>query len=120
MSVFPSTFFIDEIQDLIIDDTPFLALYTEDPTAAGTGDEVTGGSYAREAITFDQTGAVLSNDAEIRFTMPTATVTHFGVLNASTAGDLKVYGAITSSIAVILGDELVFPIGSITINLAGS
>jgi hypothetical protein len=31
--------------------TTYLALYTSDPTDADTGTEITGGSYARQAIT---------------------------------------------------------------------
>lgn len=122
MSTFPSTVYIAEIYGLITGETPHLALYTTNPTAAGTGTEVTGGSYARQPITFGSiTGGSISNSAVISFTgVPTATITHWGIKDALTGGDLKVYGALTSSIASVSGDEVQFPIGNLQINLAGS
>lgn len=120
MSAFPSDDLITAVLDLIENDTPHLAMYTSNPNADNSGTEVTGGSYAREAMTFTRVGGQLQNDSEIRFTMPNATVTHYGVLNAVSAGDLLVYGAIASTLAVISNDEIVFPIGAITLNFAGS
>lgn len=122
MPVFPSTALITDTLELIKNDTPYLALYTASPNAGGGGTEVTGGSYARQAITF---GAIssgsMSNSSTITFTgLPTATITHYGILDASTGGELKVYGAINSVATVVSGDQLQFPTSSITINLAGS
>lgn len=120
MPVLPSNVLISDILDLIKNDTPKLALYTSNPGPANTGTEVLGGSYARQAITFTKTGSQLTNSNEVRVTLPGATVTHYGIFDALTAGNLLVYGTIASTIAVVLGDEVVFPIGSITINLSGS
>lgn len=122
MPVLPSTVLITETLNLIKNDTPYLALYTASPNAGGGGTEVTGGSYARQAVTF---GAIssgsMSNSSTITFSgLPNATITHYGILDASTGGDLKVYGAINSVATVVSGDQLQFPTSSITINLAGS
>ena len=63
----------------------------------------------------------MSNTSVVTFTnLPAAIITHFAVLSASTAGTMRVYGALNASAAVISGDQVQFPIGSITINLAGS
>lgn len=122
MSAFPSNAYIAEVFALITGDTPYLALYTTNPTAADSGTEVTGGSYSRKAVTFGSvTGGSISNSAAITFTgVPTATITHWGVRDASTAGNLKVYGALNSSVASVSGDEITFPIGNLQISLAGS
>jgi len=122
MSAFPTNLYIEEILDLIKTDTPYLALYTTNPGAGDTGTEVTGGSYARQAVTFGTiTGGSMSNTGVISFTgLPTATITHWGVRNASSAGDLRVFGALNSNVATISGDEVSFPVGNLQISLAGS
>ena len=122
MSVIPTTAYITETLNLIKNNTPYLALYTASPNAGGGGTEVSGGSYARQTVAF---GAIsngsMSNTSAVTFTgMPAATVTHFAILSASTAGTMRVYGALNASAAVISGDQVQFPVGSITINLAGS
>ena len=122
MSVLPSSAYITETLNLIKNNTPYLALYTASPNAGGGGTEVSGGSYARQSVAF---GAIssgsMSNTSAITFTnLPAATITHFAVLSASTAGTMRVYGALNASAAVISGDQVQFPVGSITINLAGS
>ena len=122
MSAIPTTSYITETLNLIKNNTPHLALYTASPNAGGGGTEVSGGSYARQTVAF---GAIsngsMSNTSAVTFTgMPAATVTHFAVLSASTAGTMRVYGALNASAAVISGDQVQFPVGSITINLAGS
>lgn len=122
MPVLPSTALITSTLNSIKTDTPFLALYTAAPNAGGGGTEVSGGSYARLPITFSAiTGGTMSNTAAIVFAgLPIANITHYGILNAATGGTLKVYGTMNSSAAVVSGDQVQFPAGSITINLAGS
>jgi hypothetical protein len=120
MSAFPSNSLITLVLDLITEDTPHIGLYTSNPQADNSGTEVSGGSYARLPVTFTRTGGQLKNNVELRFTMPTATVSHYGILNALTSGDLKVYGAVASTLAVTTNDELIFPVNSITLNFAGS
>ena len=71
--------------------TVYLALFTSDPTDAGSGTECSGTGYARQAAAFSRTGATASNSSAIEF--PTAggswgTITHFGVLDASSSGNL--------------------------------
>lgn len=108
--------------NLIKNDTPYLALYTATPTIAGGGTEVSGGSYARQAITYGAiSGASMSNSAVITFTgMPAANITHYAVLNASTGGTMKGFGALNSAVSTVSGDQVQFVIGAHTINVTGS
>lgn len=121
MSLFPTNTFSDTILT-ILKTGHYLALYTAAPTVSGGGTEVTGGSYARMALTFGTiTAGAMSNTVAVTFTgLPASTITHFGIISASTGGTLKVFGALNSTAAVISGDQVQFPIGSITVNLSGS
>lgn len=100
--------------------TVYLALFTTATTDAGGGTEVTGGSYARQAITFGApSGGVCSNTVAVSFaTMPAATVTHAAIMDASTAGNMLFHGALTASKTVGAGDTLTFAIGDIDASLA--
>lgn len=122
MPVFPSNVLITEALNLIKTETPYLALYTSNPTAADTGTEVTGGSYARQAITFGTiTAGAMSNTGALTFSgLPAANITHWGIRDAASGGDLKVFGAMSSTTNVVSGDQVQFPISAITINLSGS
>ncbi|KAF2379961.1 hypothetical protein BSN82_16885, partial [Acinetobacter baylyi] len=81
--------------------TVYLALYTSDPTDADTGTEVSGGSYARQSITFGApSNGVTTNSADITF--PTATgswgtVGWIGIRDASTAGNLLYHSPLDAS-----------------------
>lgn len=122
MPVLPSNALITDTLNLIKNNTPYLALYTATPTPSGGGTEVTGGSYARLPITFGTISAgQMSNTTALTFSgLPNATVTHYGILTAVTAGALKVFGSINTTAVIISGDQIQFPIGSIVINLSGS
>ncbi len=82
----------------------YLALYTTDPTAAGTGTEVSGAGYARQEIAFDASASrATSNTAAVEFPKATAnwgTVTHWGLKDADTAGNLLYFGEVTSPITI--------------------
>jgi len=104
--------------------TGYVALYTACPTDSTAGTEVTGGSYARVAITSSLanwagtqsagsttassgTGGTTSNNGTITFPAPTANwgvVTCWGVLDASTAGNLWIYSALTVNKTINNGD----------------
>jgi len=92
-----------------------VALFTAAPSDAGGGTEVSGGSYARvDRPPLDANWAATSgtdghtdNVADIVFPAPTADwgqVTHFGVFNATSAGDLIFWGALTTPKTVNNGD----------------
>lgn len=99
----------------------YLGLYTAAPSDAGGGTEVSTGGYARQAITFGAAAAgAIANTGAVAFTASGAnfgTITHVGVFDASSAGNLLAWKAI-SSVIINDGDTLNFPIGDIDITLA--
>lgn len=102
----------------------YIGLFTAAPSDTGGGTEVTGGSYARvtfasslvnwagtqaAASTTASTGTsgTTSNNAIIAFPAPTANwgvITHFGIFDATSAGNLLIWGALTVSKTVNNGD----------------
>lgn len=87
---------------------------------AGTVTEVTGGSYARTAVSFTAaSGGSTSNSADVQFPTATAdwsgTVTHAGVYD--NAGQLLFVGELTNSKTVGNGDTFQISAGSLTISL---
>ena len=102
----------------------------------GSVTEVSGGSYARVAVTSSLanwagtqsagsttassgTGGQTSNNGSISFPAPTAnwgTVTHFGLYSASSGGDLWICQALATSKSVNSGDSApAFNAGALTI-----
>lgn len=100
----------------------YVALFTTDPTDAGSGTEVSGGSYARQAATFGSpSNGASTTSADISFPQATGswgTVTHFGVYDASSTGNLLYHGALTASKTIETGDIFKIASGSLTITLA--
>lgn len=95
----------------------YLALYTTDPTVADVGTEVTGGSYARQQLSFATAvnGAKTSNTSETFSTMPACTVTHWGIRDASSGGNLLYFGAFDLPIQLNAGNNLPIASGDIVI-----
>lgn len=102
--------------------TVYLALYTSDTTDAKTGIEVSGGAYVRQTIAFNTpiNGAATST-ADVLFPIATAgwgTVTHIGILDASTSGNLLYHGELTNTKTIATDDQLKIAAGDITVTLA--
>lgn len=99
--------------------TVYLALFTTPTTDAGGGTEVTGGGYARGAITFGApTGGVSYNTNTVSFTnMPVATVTHLAIMDAATGGNMLFHGALTTQRTTALADSITFAPGALTATL---
>jgi len=100
----------------------YLGLYTSDPTDADTGTEVTGGSYARQSITFGApSNGVTSNTAAIEFPQATAnwgTVGWIGIKDALTSGNLLYHSPLDASKTIQNGDIFKVAIGSLSVTLA--
>jgi len=108
----------------------YFALFTAAPSDSGGGTEVSGGSYARVAVSvadasFDATSGTdgqTANSSTITFPTPSAnwgTVTHLGVFDASTAGNLLAHKALTTSRTVNNGDAAPeFAAGAFTFTFA--
>lgn len=105
--------------------TVYIALYTAAPSDSGGGTEVSGGSYARESVTFTAmtgvTTGLTSNTAEVSFTQATAswgTVTHIGIMDAVSGGNLLYHGALTASKLVDTNDTFKIAAGDLDITLS--
>jgi hypothetical protein len=100
----------------------YIGLYTSDPTDADTGTEVTGGSYARQAVTFGApSDGVSTNTAAIEFPQATGTwgtVGWIGIEDASTGGNLLYHTALDASKTIATGDIFKIAIGSLSVTLA--
>ena len=102
--------------------TVYVALYTVAPSDTGGGTEVSGGSYARTAVTNNATNfpaasdGEKSNGTEITFETATAnwgTVVAFGILDASTSGNLLLWADLTASKTIDSGDTAKFAVGDL-------
>ena len=102
----------------------YVALYTAAPSDSGGGTEVSTGGYARQSVSFDAAsspGGTTSNSGEVSFTASGAdygTVTHMGIFDASSGGNLLWHGALTASKTVADGDTLTFAVGNIDLTMA--
>ena len=97
-----------------------IALYTGAPSDTGGGTEVSGGGYGRQAVTFTISGNTVSNNAAIEWDTATSgygTVTHVGVFDAATSGNLIAYAALTTSKTIDTGDVFRLPSGDLDITL---
>lgn len=97
--------------------TVYAALMTATPTDSGGGTEVTGGSYARQALTMGTaTAGSITNTVAVVFTgVPAATITHIAVYDASTGGNLLYYNALSTSIITTASAEVDFDVGNFTV-----
>lgn len=102
--------------------TTFLALYLNDPTDADTGTEVTGGSYVRQSITFSApSNGATSNSSAIEFPQCTntwGTITHIGIRDAVTAGNLLYHSPLDTSKTISTGDIFKVTATNLTVTLA--
>lgn len=115
--------------------TLYLALYTVIPDGtASSGTEVTGTGYARLAITNNSTNftnatgsaSPASKTTGTTFTMATAgadwssaaNVVAWGLLDASSAGNLLWYGSVATPAPVLSGNTPVFASGGLVITEA--
>lgn len=118
--------------------TTYVALLTAAPSDTGGGTEVSGNAYARVAVTSSLanwagtqsagstttssgTGGTTSNNAAITFPTPTPSgwglVTHLGVYDAASGGNLLFYAALTASKTINSGDSVSFAAGSLTFQI---
>ena len=100
--------------------TLYLGLYTATPSDTGGGTELSGSGYARQAMAMSVSGNTASNSAVEEFATATGswgTVTHVGVFDASTSGNLLAYGALSASKTIATGDVFRIPAGDLDITL---
>jgi len=102
--------------------TVYVGLYTTDPTDADTGTEVSGGSYARVAVTFNApSDGVTTNSAAVEFPQATGSwgsVGWIGIEDALTGGNLLYHTPLDAAKTIDSGDIFKIAIGSLSVTLA--
>jgi hypothetical protein len=104
--------------------TVYVSLYTSDPTDADSGTEVStsGTGYARTAVTFGApSNGVSTNSADVTFPTATAswgTVSHIGIHDASTSGNLLFHTPLDTSKTIDSGDIFKITSGNLSVTLA--
>jgi hypothetical protein len=101
--------------------TVYVGLYTSDPADDNSGTEVTGGSYARQILSVTTaTDGIVTSSADVTFPQATAqwgTISHIGLLDAVSSGNLLMHTPLTTSRSVEVGDVLKISTGSLTASL---
>ena len=102
--------------------TVYVGLSTGSFNDDNSGTELSGSNYARESISFGAASSgTASNDAAVEFNAATGswgTVSHFGIFDALTSGNLLIHGALTASKVIETGDILKIAIGDMDITAA--
>ena len=110
--------------------TTYLGLYTSATGPGAEGTEVTGGAYARAAITsatgwsaISTVGGIrqISNAGIVSHTAASAgwgTPTHFALSDALTAGNRLAYGTLAQAQVVNTGDTVSHAIGALKLTMA--
>jgi hypothetical protein len=101
--------------------TVYVGLYTSDPGDDNSGTEVSGGSYARQSLSVTTASAgIVTSSADVTFPQATAnwgTISHIGILDALTSGNLLMHTELTTSKTIELGDIFKIPTGNLTAEL---
>lgn len=104
----------------------YLALYTSNPTANDTGTEVSDGGYARQEIMFSAPALeggkqTIKNSAKVEFPVATAdwgTITHVGIRDAATGGNLIAFAALEAPRTIMAGDRFVVDLNNGVVKLS--
>jgi len=102
--------------------TVYVGLSTASFNDDNSGTELTGNNYAREAAAFTAAASgTTSNSAAVEFNAATGswgTVSHFGIFDALSGGNLLIHGAFTTPKLIGNGDILKIPTGDLDITAA--
>ena len=97
----------------------YVALFTTAPTPSLPGTEVSGNGYARVLASYaGAASGATSNLLDVNY--PTATgswgtITHFGIYDALSGGNLLMYNSLAVQRQVLTGDQVKFPAGQLTV-----
>jgi hypothetical protein len=84
-----------------------------------SGTELSGNNYSRKAVSFGAASSgTASNDAAVEFSAATGSwgvISHFGLFDAASSGNLLIHGALTASKTIESGDILKLAIGDMDI-----
>jgi len=98
----------------------YVALFTAAPDDTGGGTEVTGGSYARQTVTFTAPAPdSVTNTADVNFPIATAdwgTIVAFAIMDAASSGNMLYYANLSASRTVLTNDQFRFPAGQLSVS----
>lgn len=100
--------------------TPFVALFNGNPTSGGTEVTTTIRPAGRLSASFGapSPAGTIQNDAIVNFgtAAGAATVTHFAIYDAASAGNLIVFEALTGGTqSVLIGNAVSFAVGDLDV-----
>ena len=102
--------------------TVYVGLATASFNDDNSGTELSGSNYARESATFTAASSgTTSNSSAVEFNAATGSwglVSHFGIFDALTSGNLLIHGAFTTAKTIASGDILKIPTGDLDITAA--
>lgn len=97
----------------------YVALFTVMPTVSGGGTEVTGGSYARQLVTFGApSGGISSNDIAVTYPIASAnwgSIAGYAYFDSATSGNMLSFNPLSAARSVTTGDQVVFNVGQLII-----
>jgi len=101
--------------------TVYVALFTTPTADDGSGTEVTGGAYVRQAAGLSAaTGGASSNAADITFPQATAdwgTVTHLALMDAESGGEMLMHSILDASKVINNGDTFKINAGELDVTI---
>lgn len=74
----------------------YISLHTADPGSTGTN-EATGGSYARQSLTWGSSSAGVTSASQVSFSVNAGTYSHIGFWDAVSAGTYRGGNALAAS-----------------------
>jgi len=115
-----------QLTDFVSPENLYVALFTADTAletnVIGSAAEISGGSYARIAVSFAAaSGGTAANSGTVTFPVATAgwgAITHCAIMDALTAGNVLVWGELTEPKTIGIGDQFKFAAGNLTVSLA--
>lgn len=101
--------------------TIYVGLYTSNPGEGNTGTEISGGSYARQPLSVTTaSGGIVTSSADVTFPQATSnwgTISHIGLLDAVTSGNLLMYTALNTAKTIETDDILKISSGNLNVSL---
>ena len=101
--------------------TAYIGLFTSATNGAGSGTEVSGGSYVRKAMAFDASSSgATDNTSAVEFATATAswgTISHTAIYDAVSGGNMLAQTALTASKTIGTGDVFRFQAGEFDVTL---
>lgn len=102
--------------------TVYIGLSTGSFNDDNSGTELSGSNYSRVAASFDAAASgTTDNSAAIEFAAATGSwgsVSHFGIFDAASSGNLLIHGAFTSAKTIASGDVLKIATGDLDVTAA--